>query len=187
VRVSRSATGLDCGRRPTARTGDGLECGRRPTAGLATVLSAAAGLRPDWPTAYGRFGRAERPADSSGPGLVPASRLRFRQSPHRDGPPPHPVHSEAVMGITDEVKKRSLQLMGDPRVAKLMQNEQFMKAMMTFMQVSGKVNSFTTEQTERVARTMRLATAQEVKDLRRTVKNLEAEVARLRKQLEERR
>jgi len=91
------------------------------------------------------------------------------------------------MGITDEVKKRSLQLMGDPRVAKLMQNEQFMKAMMTFMQVSGKVNSFTTEQTERVARTMRLATAQEVKDLRRTVKNLEAEVARLKKQLEERR
>jgi len=90
------------------------------------------------------------------------------------------------MGIADEVKKKGLQLMSDPRVAKLMQNEQFMKAMMTVMSVSGKVNSFTTEQTERVAKTMRLATAQELKDLKRNVKNLEAEVARLRKQLDDR-
>jgi hypothetical protein len=89
------------------------------------------------------------------------------------------------MSIADEVKKKGLQLMSDPRVAKLMQNEQFMKAMMTVMSVSGKVNSFTTEQTERVAKTMRLATAQEVKDLKRNLKNLEAEVSRLRKQLEE--
>jgi hypothetical protein len=91
------------------------------------------------------------------------------------------------MSIADEVKKRGFQLMSDPRVAKLMQNEQFMKAMMTFMAVSGKVNNFTTEQTERFAKTMRIATAQEFKDLKRTVKNLEAEVARLRKQLDDKR
>ena len=36
-----------------------------------------------------------------------------------------------------------------------------------------------------LASTMRLATAQEVKDMKRTIKNLEAEVARLRKQLEQ--
>ena len=89
------------------------------------------------------------------------------------------------MSIADEMKKRGLQLMSDPRVLKLMQNEQFMKAMMAVMQVSGKVNNFTTEQTERFAKSMRLATSQEVKDLKRTLKNLENEVARLRKQLDE--
>ncbi len=87
------------------------------------------------------------------------------------------------MSIKDDVKRRGLQLIGDPRVAKLMQNEQVMKAMMTLVQVPGKVNTFTTEQTERFAKTMRLATAQELKDLKRSVKNLEAEVARLKKQL----
>lgn len=88
------------------------------------------------------------------------------------------------MGIKDEVKKRGLQLMGDPRVAKLMQNEQFMRAMMTVFQVPGKVESFTTEQTERFAKMMRVATAEEVKDLKRQVKLLESEVARLKKKTE---
>jgi hypothetical protein len=88
------------------------------------------------------------------------------------------------MGIKDEVKKKGLQLMSDPRVIKLMQNEQFMKAMMAVVQVPGKVNTFTTEQTERFATTMRLATSQEVKELKRTVKNLEADVARLRKRVD---
>jgi hypothetical protein len=57
--------------------------------------------------------------------------------------------------------------------------------MMAVMQGVGKVNSFTTEQTERFAKSMRLATSQEVKDLKRTLKNLENEVARLRKQVDE--
>jgi cell division FtsZ-interacting protein ZapD len=89
------------------------------------------------------------------------------------------------MSIKDEVKKKGFQLMSDPRVSKLMQNEQFMKAFMTVAQVPGKVNSFTTEQTERFAKVMRVATAQEVKDLKRQVKNLESEVARLRKKVEQ--
>ena len=89
------------------------------------------------------------------------------------------------MGIKDELQKRGLRLMGDPRVTKLMQNEQFMKAMMTLVQVPGKVNTFTTEQTERFAKAMRLPTLQEFKDLKRQVKNLEADVARLKKRLDE--
>ena len=88
------------------------------------------------------------------------------------------------MSIKNELQKKGLQLMSDPRVAKLMQNEQFMKAMMTVVQVPGKVNNFTTEQTERFAKSMRLATAQELKDLKRQVKNLENDVARLKKQLD---
>ena len=88
------------------------------------------------------------------------------------------------MGIKDEVKKRGLQLMSDPRVGKLMQNEQFMRAMMTVIQVPGKVESFTTEQTERFAKMMRLATSDEMKDLKRQVKSLEAELARLKKRVD---
>lgn len=88
------------------------------------------------------------------------------------------------MSIKDEVKKRGLQLLGDPRVAKLMQNEQFMRAMMTVIQVPGKMEHFTSEQTERFAKMMRVATADEVKDLKRQVKTLESEVAKLKKKLD---
>jgi hypothetical protein len=91
---------------------------------------------------------------------------------------------EGRMGIKDEVKKKGLQVLSDPRVAKLMQNEQFMRAMMTVVQVPGKVETFTTEQTERFAKMMRLATSDEVKDLKRQVKTLEADVARLKKKLD---
>jgi len=88
------------------------------------------------------------------------------------------------MSIKDEVKKRGLQLLSDPRVGKLMQNEQFMRAMMTVVQVPGKVETFTTEQTERFAKMMRLVTSDDFKTLKRQVKNLEAEVTRLKKRVE---
>lgn len=87
------------------------------------------------------------------------------------------------MSIKDEVMKRGMQMMSDPRVAKLMQNPQFMKLMMAAIQVPGKVNTFTNEQAKLLASTLRLATAEEVKDLSRTVKKLEREVAKLREQV----
>lgn len=65
-----------------------------------------------------------------------------------------------------------------------MQNEQFMRAMMTVIQVPGKVEHFTSEQTERFAKMMRVATADEVKDLKRQVKALESEVAKLKKKID---
>ena len=83
------------------------------------------------------------------------------------------------MTIKDEMMKKGMQMLGDPRVQKLMQNPQFMKVMMSVVQVPGKVNTFTNEQSERLASSLRLATAKEVKDLRRTVQKLEREVARL--------
>lgn len=89
------------------------------------------------------------------------------------------------MGIKDTVRKKSMEMMGDPRVLKLMQNEQFMKAMMSVVQVPGKVNTFTEEQTERFAKMMNLVSAQEFKDLKRQTKKLENEVERLKKQLDE--
>ena len=83
------------------------------------------------------------------------------------------------MSIKDNVRKRSMELFSDPRVMKLMQNEQFMKAMMTVVQVPGKVNSFTTEQQERFAKSMNLVPSNEVADLKRLLNRLETQVKRL--------
>jgi hypothetical protein len=82
------------------------------------------------------------------------------------------------MGIKEEMMKRGMQMMSDPRVGKLMQNPQFMKLLMVAMQVPGKVNSFTNEQAKLLASTLRLATAEEVKELERRVKKLERELAK---------
>jgi len=74
-----------------------------------------------------------------------------------------------------------MKLLGDPRVVKLMQNEQFMKAMMTAISVPGKIDGFTKEHAERFAKRMSLATADEVKDLRRTIRSLEDQIAELKR------
>ena len=85
------------------------------------------------------------------------------------------------MSLKDEVTKKGLKLLSDPRVLKLMQNEQFMKAMSALVQMPGKVNDFTQEQSERFARTLRLATADEVTALKKTVSRLEAEIEELKR------
>ncbi|WP_245677993.1 hypothetical protein [Chondromyces crocatus] len=74
-----------------------------------------------------------------------------------------------------------MKLAANPSVAKLMQDERFMRLLMTAMSVPGKVSSFTTEQKETFAKTMGLATTEELRDLKRTVAALEREVSRLRK------
>lgn len=89
----------------------------------------------------------------------------------------------APMSIKETLRKKSFELLSDPRVLKLMQNEQFMKAMSSVVQVPGKVNHFTDEQTERFAKMMNLARAQELKDLKRQVGRLEAELERLKQEL----
>src|SRR5580693_9754833 len=76
--------------------------------------------------------------------------------------------------------KKGMKLMSDPRVMKMMQDERVMKAVMTAMSVPGKAQNLAREQMENVAKAMALATEGEVKDLRRTVRKLEEELAKLR-------
>jgi hypothetical protein len=90
------------------------------------------------------------------------------------------------MSIKEEMMKRGMQMMSDPRVMKLMQNPQFMKVMMAALQVPGKVNTFTNEQAKAVAGALRFATAEDLKDLQRTVKRLERDIAKLQEQLRDR-
>jgi len=90
------------------------------------------------------------------------------------------------MGIKKSLMKQGMKLMTDPRVMKMMQDPRVMKAVMTAMSMPGKVQTFGNEQVEKIAKAMALATEDEVNDLKRTVRSLEEEVGRLRREREER-
>jgi cell division FtsZ-interacting protein ZapD len=77
--------------------------------------------------------------------------------------------------------KEGMQLISDPRVLKMMQDERVMKAVMQVMSMPGKVQSFTQDNVEKLAKAMALATEDEVKDLRRTVRRLEEEMNRMQR------
>jgi hypothetical protein len=81
--------------------------------------------------------------------------------------------------------KQGMKLMSDPRVMKLMQDERVMKAVMAAMSVPGKVQTLAKDQVENIAKAMALATEGEVKDLKRTVRRLEEEIARISKDQKE--
>ena len=80
--------------------------------------------------------------------------------------------------------KQGMRLMTDPRVVKLMQDERVMKAVMQVMSVPGKVQTFTQDNVEKLAKAMALATEDEVKDLKRTVRRLEEEITRMQRDRE---
>jgi len=82
--------------------------------------------------------------------------------------------------LKKSLMQKGMKLMADPRVMKLMQDERVMKALMAAMSVPGKAQSFAREQAENIAKAMALATEGEVKDLRRTVRKLEDELARMK-------
>jgi hypothetical protein len=85
-----------------------------------------------------------------------------------------------MSSLKKSLMQQGMKLMSDPRVLKLMQDERVMKAVMQMMAVPGMVQSFTHEQVERLVKSMALATEDEVKDLRRTVRRLEEELARMK-------
>jgi polyhydroxyalkanoate synthesis regulator phasin len=87
-----------------------------------------------------------------------------------------------MSSIKKTLVKQGMKLMTDPRVMKIMQDERVMKAVMQMMSVPGKVQTFTSDQIERLAKAMSLATEDEVKDLKRQIRRLEEEVSRLEKE-----
>ncbi len=85
-----------------------------------------------------------------------------------------------MSSLKKTLMQKGMKLMADPRVMKLMQDERVMKAVMAAMSVPGKAQNLAKEQLENVAKAMALATEGEVKDLRRTVRKLEEELAKLK-------
>jgi hypothetical protein len=80
------------------------------------------------------------------------------------------------MALKDKILQESMRLAGNPTVSKLMQDERFMKLVMTAVSMPGKVQTFTAEQKDQFAKAMGLATHEELRDLKRTVAALEREV-----------
>jgi hypothetical protein len=77
--------------------------------------------------------------------------------------------------------EQGMKLLADPRVMKLMQDERFMKAMMAAVAMPGKIDGFTKDQAEKFAKRMSLATQEEVRDLKRTIRSLEDQIAELKR------
>jgi hypothetical protein len=86
-----------------------------------------------------------------------------------------------MSSIKKTLMKQGMKLMTDPRVMKIMSDERVMKAVMQMMSVPGKVQTFTNDQVERLAKAMSLATEDEVNDLKRQIRRLEEEVSRMEK------
>lgn len=85
-----------------------------------------------------------------------------------------------MSAIRRSLINQGMKLMSDPRVMRLMQDERVMKAVMAAMSVPGKAQTFAKERALGIAKAMALATEGEVKDLRRTVRKLEDDLARLK-------
>jgi hypothetical protein len=85
-----------------------------------------------------------------------------------------------MSSLKKTLMKQGMKLMSDPRVMKLMQDERVMKALMAAMSMPGKAQNFAREQVENIAKAMALATEGEVRDLQRTVRKLEEELARMK-------
>lgn len=86
-----------------------------------------------------------------------------------------------MSSLKKTLMKQGMKLMTDARVQKLMQDERVMKAVMQMMNVPGKVQTFTNDQIEKLAKAMSLATEDEVKDLKRQIRRLEDELSRMDK------
>ncbi len=84
------------------------------------------------------------------------------------------------MTLKDKMVAEGMKLASHPAVASLMQDERFMKLVMTALAVPGKLSDLSEEQKTNVLRLLGAAPQKEVDDLRRAVRSLEEEVTRLR-------
>ncbi len=78
------------------------------------------------------------------------------------------------------IREQGMKLLTDPRVQDLMKDERVVKGMMRAVQLRGEVQEELEKRIEEVARSLNLATAGEVKDLRRQLKKMERDLEKAR-------
>ena len=83
--------------------------------------------------------------------------------------------------LKQKLMQEGMKLMSNPKVMKLMQDERVMKAVMGAMALPAKVTTATEHVGETVAKTLNMATAREVKDLKRTIRKLEEQVETMKR------
>lgn len=84
------------------------------------------------------------------------------------------------MDVKKFLTEKGLQLLQDPRVAKLMQDERVSKAMMQAFQTRSKLQESFDETVEQVAKRLGLVTKKEVRELKRAMRRLETELRQAR-------
>ena len=85
--------------------------------------------------------------------------------------------------LKDKVKQEGVKLLGHPRIQPLLQDERFMKLVMAALSVPGRLTALTEEQRQNLSKALNLASADDVRDLKRVVRSLEGELASLRAEL----
>ena len=80
----------------------------------------------------------------------------------------------------EDRESRLLRLLRDPRVAKLLQDQRTQKAIMQALRYRGRLQEQVDFRLERIARRLNLATAREIRDLKRTIRKLEEELRETR-------
>lgn len=75
-----------------------------------------------------------------------------------------------------DLQNRFLRLLQDPRVAKLLRDPRTQKALMRALRFRGRAQEEIDRRLEIMARRLNLATAREVRELKRTIQRLEEEL-----------
>jgi len=77
------------------------------------------------------------------------------------------------MDLKKLVLERGMRLMSDPRIMKLMSNPKVMNVVMKGFQLRGRAQASFDDKVRSLAKTLKLATREEVSELKQTIRTLE--------------
>jgi hypothetical protein len=89
----------------------------------------------------------------------------------------------AAVNLKKKVLERGMKLMSDPRVMKLMSNPKVMNVVMKGFQLRGKAQASLDEKVKSLAKTLKLATREELSDLKQTIRTLETALKQVQEKL----
>lgn len=89
------------------------------------------------------------------------------------------------MNLKKMVLERGMKLMSDPRVMKLMSNPKVMNVVMKGFQLRGRAQASIDEKVRALAKTLKLATRDEVTELKQTIRTLEAALKQVQSEVDQ--
>lgn len=87
------------------------------------------------------------------------------------------------MSLKQMMMERGMKLMSDPRVMKLMSNPKVMNVVMKGFQLRGRAQASVDEKLRALAKTFKLATREEVSELKQTIRTLEQSLQKVQTQV----
>lgn len=87
-----------------------------------------------------------------------------------------------IVDLKEQLMNQAMKMMQDPRVMKAMQNPKVMQTLMGAIQMRAKMQQEMDAQLEKVAKSLKLATRSEVRELKRALTKLERELQQKQQQ-----